>query len=178
MASVIVVEGVHDVARLKAIYPDCNCVITNGREIDDSTIDLIKELSKTHEIIIFTDPDSPGERIRSIITDAVPNAKQAFLRKKYCISSNRKKVGIEHASSEAIIDALDNVYTPTFSEDVITMNELFELGLNGNSNSAVLRDKISDYLNIGKPNCKTFLKRLNLLGLTKKDVEELLCKVK
>jgi ribonuclease M5 len=178
MASVIVVEGVHDVARLKAIYPDCNCVITNGREIDNSTIELIKELSKNHEIIIFTDPDSPGERIRNIITDAVPNAKQAFLRKKDCISNNRKKVGIEHASAEAIINALDNVYTPTFKEDVITMNELFELGLNGNSNSSILRDKISEYLNIGKPNCKTFLKRLNLLQIDKEELKEIICKVK
>ena len=92
MSSVIVVEGVHDVARLKAIYPDCNCVITNGREIDSSTIEYIKELSKTHEIIIFTDPDSPGEKIRNIITNAVPNAKQAFLRKKDCISNNEPKL--------------------------------------------------------------------------------------
>ena len=178
MSSVIVVEGVHDVARLKAIYPDCNCVITNGREIDSSTIEYIKELSKTHEIIIFTDPDSPGEKIRNIITNAVPNAKQAFLRKKDCISNNKKKVGIEHAKTEAIIDALENVYTNTENEDVITMNELFELGLNGNSNSALLRDKISEYLNIGKPNCKTFLKRLNLLQIDKEKLMELLCKVK
>ena len=178
MSSVIVVEGVHDVARLKAIYPDCNCVITNGREIDSSTIEYIKELSKTHEIIIFTDPDSPGEKIRNIITNAVPNAKQAFLRKKDCISNNKKKVGIEHAKAEAIIDALENVYTNMENEDVITMNELFELGLNGNSNSAVLRDKISEYLNIGKPNCKTFLRRLNLLQIDKEKLMELLCKVK
>ena len=178
MASIIVVEGVHDVARLKAIYPDCNCVITNGREIDKSTIDYIKELSKTHEIIIFTDPDSPGERIRSIINDAVPNAKQAFLRKRDCISNNKKKVGIEHASKDVIIEALDNVYSPTSNEDVITMNELFELGLNGYSNSAILRDKISDYLNIGKPNCKTFLRRLNLLQINKEELKEIICKVK
>ena len=55
-----------------------------------------------------------------------------FLRKKDCISNNRKKVGIEHASAEAIISALNNVYTPTFNEDVITMNELFELGFISN----------------------------------------------
>ena len=178
MASIIVVEGIHDVARLKAIYPNCNCVITNGREIDPSTIEYIKELSKTHEIIIFTDPDAPGERIRNIITEAIPNAKQAFLRKKDCISNNKKKVGIEHASPEAIINALDNVYSPIYNKDVITMNELFELGLNGNSNSAVLRDKISDYLNIGKPNCKTFLRRLNLLQIDIDKLKDIICKVK
>ena len=174
---VIVVEGTHDVSKIKSVYPDANCVITNGREIAKETIDLIKELSKNNNIIILTDPDSPGERIRSIITEAVPNAKQAFLRKKDCISSNNKKVGIEHASKEAIIEALGNVYSSN-SLTTITIQDLYSLGLNGSNDSAILRDKISDILNIGRPNCKTFLKRLNLLGLTKKDVEELLCKVK
>lgn len=174
---VIVVEGTHDVSKIKSVYPDANCVITNGREIAKETIDLIKELSKNNNIIILTDPDSPGERIRSIITEAVPTAKQAFLRKKDCISSNNKKVGIEHASKDAIIEALGNVYSSNSSIS-ITNQDLYSLGLNGNNDSAILRDKISDILNIGRPNCKTFLKRLNLLGLTKKDVEELLCKVK
>lgn len=174
---IIVVEGAHDVSKVKSVYPDANCIITNGREIAKETIDLIKKLSKTNNIIIFTDPDSPGEKIRSIITEAVPNAKQAFLRKKDCISSNKKKVGIEHASKELIKEALSNVYSNS-NVITITNQDLYSLGLNGSNDSAILRDKISDILNIGRPNCKTFLKRLNLLGLTKTDVEELLCKVK
>ena len=39
----------------------------NGSEISDETLDLIKELSKNHNIIVFTDPDYPGERIRKKI---------------------------------------------------------------------------------------------------------------
>ena len=174
---IIVVEGTHDVSKIKSVYPNANCVITNGREIANETIELIKELSKLNNIIIFTDPDSPGEKIRSIIAEAVPNAKHAFLRKKDCISSNNKKVGIEHASKEAIKEALSNIYSNN-NITTITNQDLYSLGLNGNNDSAILRDKISDILNIGRPNCKTFLKRLNLLGLTKKDIEELLCKVK
>ena len=131
-----------------------------------------------HRIIIFTDPDSPGEKIRSIITNAVPNASQAFLRKKECISNNKKKVGIEHASIEAIKEALGEIYTPTDLKDTISLLDLYELGLNGYKDSRVLRDKISDILNIGKPNAKTFLKRLNLLQITKKELKDLICKVK
>lgn len=175
---VIVVEGIHDVSKVKSVFPNANCIITNGREICEETIDCIKELAKTNNIIIFTDPDSPGEKIRSIITEAVPNAKQAFLRKKDCISSNKKKVGIEHASKEAIYEALNNVYSNNLNRETITNNELYELGLNGSKDSSILRDRISDYLNIGKPNCKTFLKRLNLLGLNKEEVYKILCKVK
>lgn len=174
---IIVVEGIHDVSKIKSIYPDANCIITNGREISLETIELLKRLSKNNNIIVFTDPDSPGERIRNIILEAIPTAKQAFLRKKDCISHNKKKVGIEHASKEAIINALSNIYSNN-AIITITNQDLYQLGLNGNKDSGILRDKISDILNIGRPNCKTFLKRLNLLGLTKNEVEQLICKVK
>ena len=177
MASVIVVEGIHDEMRIKSIYPDVNVVTTNGREIDISTIELIKTLSIENDIIIFTDPDSPGEKIRNIITNEVPNCKQAFLRKKDCISKNKKKVGIEHASKECIIDALSNLIIPNSNKN-IKVSDLYELGLNGYENSSLLREKISDILNIGKPNAKTFLKRINLLNITKEELEELVCKVK
>ena len=175
---IIVVEGIHDEAKIKSVFPKASCIITNGREISQKTIDCIKELSKNNNIIIFTDPDSPGERIRSIILEAVPNAKQAFLRKKDCISNNHKKVGIEHASKEAIFDALNQVLSNKSEHITITIQELYALGLNGNKDSAVLRDKISNILNIGQPNGKTFLKRLNMLGLTKEEVEKILCRVR
>ena len=151
---IIVVEGTHDEIKVKAAYPNAECVITNGSEISNETIELIKELAKTHRIIIFTDPDSPGER------------------------NNKKKVGIEHASIEAIKASLENVYTPSVLKDTITNKDLYSLGLIGDKNSKILRDKISFILNIGKPNAKTFLKRLNLLQITKGSLRNLLCKVK
>lgn len=173
MNSVIVVEGIHDEMKIKSVYPDANVVITNGSEISQITLDLIKKLSETNEIIIFTDPDSPGEAIRKRITEVVPNAKQAFLRKKDAISKNKKKVGIEHATKETIMDSLENVYTFTESNNNITMADLFNLGLNGSANSQMLRDKISEYLNIGKPNAKTFLKRINLIQISFEELKEL-----
>lgn len=175
---IIVVEGIHDVSKIKSVYPNCNCIITNGREISQETINCIKELSKTNQIIVFTDPDTPGERIRDLISKEVKNCKHAFLRKKDCISKNRKKVGIEHADSEAIKEALSNVYSNEYSKETITNTDLYELGLNGGKNSGILRDKISDMLNIGKPNCKTFLKRLNLLQITYEELKKLVCSLK
>ena len=166
MSSVIVVEGIHDEMKIKSVYPNANVVITNGSEISKITLDLIKKLSETNEIIIFTDPDSPGEAIRKRITEVVPNSKQAFLRKKDAISKNKKKVGIEHATKEIIMDSLENVYTFTESNNNITMSDLFNLGLNGSPKSQILRDKISEHLNIGKPNAKTFLKRINLIQIS------------
>ena len=178
MDDIIVVEGTHDVIKIHEAYPNANCVITNGSEISVDTINYIKELSKSHNIIVFTDPDYPGERIRSKIEEIVPNCKHAFIRKKDAHSHNLKKLGVEHATKEVIIECLENVYENNKSEDTITNLDLFELGLTGMENSSELRDKISDKLNIGKPNNKTFLKRLNLIGITKEKLEDLLCQIK
>ena len=178
MDDIIVVEGTHDVIKIHEAYPNANCVITNGSEISIDTINYIKELSKSHNIIVFTDPDYPGERIRSKIEEIVPNCKHAFIRKKDAHSHNFKKLGVEHATKEVIIECLENVYDNNVSEGTITNLDLFELGLTGMENSSELRDKISDKLNIGKPNNKTFLKRLNLIGITKEKLEDLLCQIK
>ncbi len=179
MEDIIVVEGTHDEARIKLAYPNASCVITNGSEISEETLKLIKKLSENHNIIVFTDPDSPGERIRNKVMEVVPNCKHAFIRKKDSISHNKKKVGVEHADIEIIKASLENVYTPKLDNNyLITNKDLYELGLNGDVNSGLYRDKISDILNIGKPNSKTFLKRINLIGITRKELEELLCKIK
>lgn len=178
MSSVIVVEGIHDEMRIKNIFKDAVVVTTNGREIPPTTLAFIKKLSLNNEIIVFTDPDSPGEKIRMIITELVPTAKHAFLRKKDCISKNKKKVGIEHAPKECIIEALENVITPNTRTPLITTLDLYELKLNGFNDSANIRNKISEELNIGRPNAKTFLKRVNLLGLTKEGLSEMICKIK
>ena len=178
MDDIIVVEGTHDVIKIHEAYPNANCVITNGSEISTETINYIKELSKNHNIIVFTDPDYPGERIRSKIVEIVPNCKHAFIRKKDAHSSNNKKLGVEHGTKEIIIECLENVYDNNVSNDTISNLDLYELGLTGKENSGALRDKISDKLNIGRPNNKTFLKRLNLIGITKEKLEEIICQIK
>ncbi len=178
MKNIIVVEGYHDEAKIKAVYPNLDVVVTNGSEISKETLNLIKKLSEDNEIVIFTDPDYPGERIRKKILEVAPNAKQLFLRKKDCISYNNKKVGIEHASKELIKEALDSILIVNKNENYLDMNDLFDLGLIGSNNSAIIREKLADYLNLGKPNGKTILKRLNILGLKKDEVEALICKLK
>lgn len=173
MNSVIVVEGIHDEMKIKEVYPEAFVVTTNGSQISKDTLELIQRLSKEHQIIVFTDPDYPGERIRSMIEQVVPNVTHAFLRKKDAISKNKKKVGIEHASHESIIESLSHVYKSEASVDTITNEDLFEFGLNGHAYSRVLREKISLYLNIGRPNAKTFLKRINMLKISKEELKKL-----
>ena len=163
-SEIVVVEGMHDLERLKSIYTDIDVLITNGSEID-KYLPTIIEASKKRDMVLFLDPDYPGERIRKKISSVIPNAKHAFLKKDLAISKNHKKVGIEHAKKEDIIDALNNVLTPIENTNKITYLELYNLGLFGNNNSQKLRDKVCLKLNIGHTNGKTFLKRINMFNI-------------
>ena len=173
MSNIIVVEGLHDQTKILEVYPTANIVITNGSEISKSTLDLLKELSEANDIIVFTDPDSPGEKIRNTIAQYIPGVKHAFLRKKDAISKNKKKVGIEHASKECIMESLACLYVEDGKPNTIELKDMYELGLLGMSNSALRRDAISNILNIGQPNGKTFLKRLNMLQVKKEELMKL-----
>ena len=39
-------------------------IVTNGFEINEETIELIKKVNETKGVILFLDPDGPGEKIR------------------------------------------------------------------------------------------------------------------
>ncbi len=173
--SLIVVEGIHDEERIKKIYPDAFVITTNGSEISKSTLEMIKEYSKAYNILIFTDPDHPGERIRAKIHEVVDNVYDLFLPKKPCISKNHKKVGVEHAPSSMIKEVLDK-YLNTDIQNVsnITYQSLLNLNLVGNINASLIREKVSAKLNIGNPNAKTFLKRVQALGLSEEDLKSII----
>lgn len=173
---VIVVEGIHDMMKIKEVLPNAEVIITNGREISESTLKMIEKISKQKGIILFLDPDAPGEKIRQKINALVPKAKHAFLPKEFCISENRKKVGIEHAPKELVLDALSNLLTPKDKKNEVVRAHLYELGLIGQQNSKKLRDAISLELNIGQPNAKTFLNRVQMFDISLNQLKELVQK--
>ena len=49
---VVVVEGKNDKARILAVFPNLNVITTNGSEISNETLEMIKELSKTNKIVL------------------------------------------------------------------------------------------------------------------------------
>ena len=77
---IIVVEGRHDTQQLKR-YFDCETIETGGSSIDDKVIEQIRYAASTRGVIVFTDPDTPGNQIRHIINQHVPNCKNAFVDK-------------------------------------------------------------------------------------------------
>ena len=171
---IVVVEGIQDEERLKKFFPNIETVSVNGSEISKDCIDMLKELSKTRKLILFFDPDSPGKRIRNIISEQIPNVSHACIKKSDAISKNKKKVGVEHASKEIIVEALENILTPNNEESTLTINDLYNLGLNGSPNSKELRMKVCEKYHLDNPNAKALLKRLNMLKVSIEEVKSIL----
>jgi ribonuclease M5 len=168
---VVVVEGYHDLAKLKAIYDEIDVIITNGSEISDDTLNELKMLNKKRGLILFLDPDYQGERIRKQINDFVGETKHAFLPKEKCINKNKTKVGIEHASKVDIFDALKNVLeTKEQTINQITFQDLCELKLIGCNNARQNREILTNNLGIGLSNGKSILRKLNMFGFIKEDI--------
>ena len=169
---IIVVEGRHDTQQLKK-YFDCETIETGGSSINDKVIEQIRYAASTRGVIVFTDPDTPGNQIRHIINQHVPNCKNAFVDKHN--ARTEKKVGIEHADKDTLWNALQNIVTITdVPKGSLTTSDLLELGLSGQTNSAELRRKVGEYYHVGDGNAKTMLARLNCLAITKEELQEVI----
>ena len=172
---VIVVEGRDDTRRLKEVYTEVETIETNGSAINQEVLDRIKILQEQRGVIVFTDPDFPGNKIRQAVMQYVPDCKHAHLQKGDAIAKNGRGLGVEHASDEAIKEALTNLITPknTVVEE-IESQFLFDFGLIGHSNSAKVRERLSQVLGIGYVNGKQLQKRLMMFGITKQQVVDAL----
>lgn len=168
---VIVVEGVNDSKRLKSFF-DCETIETHGLALKKETVALIKEINAKRGVILFLDPDTPGEKIRNRLNSEIPNLKNAFILKED--ARTKRKVGIEHASREVLSEALDNLITYGDKKESVSLSDFYALGLTGEKDSADRRAIISKHYHLGKCNGKTMLNRLNMLGITKKDLTKVL----
>ena len=173
---VIVVEGKTDIAKLEKLTKAI-LISTNGSSVPRETIEYIKELSKDRRVIILTDPDYPGLRIRNILNNEIPNAYNAFVSRDK--ASNGKKLGVAETSVEEIIRALKEaqVFSVSKEENTVSLTDLYELGLVGQNNSTYLREKVYSHYHLGYGNAKTLIKRLSSIGITKEDIKEYLKEV-
>jgi len=168
---ILVVEGKSDKQFLET-FLKADILTCNGSAIDGFSKEYLIELSKTRGVIILTDPDYPGEKIRKEISSYLPTCKHAFVRKHNSIKRN--KVGVAEASKEEVLYALENVVT--FNENnkgTLTETDLFLLKISG-INSSKNKEKITNYFHLGYCNSKTLLKRLNLLNVKKETLEKIL----
>lgn len=172
----IVVEGKDDISAVKAAV-NANVIATSGLGLNAEIMELIKQAAKRSGIIVMTDSDFAGEKIRKKIEKICSEytVKHAFVPKSQSLKDN--DIGVENAAPEAIISALEKVKTKRDFKDIYTNNDMIYYGLIGNDNSSKLRDEVGSELGIGYANGKQFLNRLNAFGIEKTELELAISKV-
>lgn len=174
---IIVVEGKDDTQAIRKSV-DADTIETNGSAVSQETIEKIKHAQQVRGVIIFTDPDYPGEKIRKTIAAQVPGCKHAFIDKHKAIAHNGKGLGVEHASKETIQEALKESQPMLESlQEVITKDDLLQAGLIGGERSKERREKMGRLLRIGYTNGKQLHKRLRMFQVSKEDFEHAIEKI-
>lgn len=125
----IVVEGRDDTSAINRAVKAIT-IETHGFGMPDYIWPEIEKAYNNQGIIVFTDPDYAGEKIRRKITERYPNCKQAFLPKGKALKNG--DIGVENAEPEDIIEALENAHcTDVEKTDVFSKEDLFTYGLVG-----------------------------------------------
>lgn len=169
---IIIVEGKSDSQKLKKIFGENLITIeTKGLGFDNKKLNLIKELSKNNKIIIFTDPDGPGKKIREGLIEYLDTDIYNAFISKTDIDKNSKKIGIAEANETAIKKALKNLITYNKNNESISWNEYVDNDFYLKEN----RNKITSYYNLtDELSSKSLFKWINWMNLNIKDIEKII----
>ncbi|WP_059174185.1 ribonuclease M5 [Bacillus sp. FJAT-27445] len=163
---IIVVEGKDDTTALKRAV-DADTIETNGSALTEETITKIMLAKEKRGVIIFTDPDYPGEKIRHEISRRVPGCKHAFLPKEEARERLGRGLGVEHADPENIRKALkDAQLMIEEAAEEITQEDLMVAGLIGGPDASGKRARLGKILKIGYTNGKQLHKRLKMFQIS------------
>lgn len=190
---VLVVEGRYDRNKLAQIF-DATIIETEGFGLfkQPEKIALLRRLAEERGIIILTDSDGAGFVIRNhlkglISTGTVYHAYIPDLygkEKRKRTPSKEGKLGVEGVPDQMLIDAVLHCGIPAAEvqqspKQGITKQDLFEMGLSGRSNSAMLRKAVIRKLALPEHlSAKVFLDVVNLLYSAKElqDIVDEVCK--
>src|SRR5699024_2614355 len=109
MKQVVVVEGKTDAERIKKAFPEkeIDFLISGGLGFTNEFLELCKKINEERGIIIFTDPDGPGRKIRDAINEFLEfKCENAFIDKNNI--KNSKKIGVAEAELGDIVKALES----------------------------------------------------------------------
>ena len=169
---IIVVEGRDDEAAVKRAL-EAETIATHGFGIKPETFARIKKAYAEKGIIIFTDPDFAGEKIRKRLAERFPHGKHAFLSREEALKNG--DIGIENAAPEMIREALERARPSIENRRYeFQQEDLLECGLVGAPGAAEKRDKLGQLLGIGYGNSKVFLNRLNQYGIKRSEFKNAL----
>lgn len=171
----IVVEGKDDITNIKRAI-DCEIIATNGLAFGKDLIERLKIINERTGIIIFTDPDYAGKKIREKIAKEIPDAKHAYIDRKKAIK--KKDLGVENAKSEDIIEALKKSKAQVKEKtEIFTMNDLVQNDLSMTKDSRQRRARLGDILGIGYFNSKQLVSKLNSFGISREEFESAVEKI-
>ena len=164
---IIVVEGKQDIAAVRRAV-DAECVATGGFSLPAYVLERLEYASVKRGLIILTDPDSAGERIRKFLAKRFPQAKHAFVPREEAIANH--DIGVEQASAESIRAALAKVRQQEWeSQTEFSWQDIIANDLTGVQSATMRRNQAGKLLGIGYANAKGFLYRLNNYGVTRSE---------
>ena len=190
----VVVEGKYDKIKLDSIL-DATVIAVDGFRIftDKETLSLLRALADKTGLLILTDSDVAGFKIRHYIAGAVGpgKVKHAYISDIFGKESRKEKpskegkLGVEGVPKEEILRALDRAgvfceegQKPEKNQRPITKADFFEDGVTGGPGSARLRQKIIENLHLPEHlSANALLSVLNVL-MDYEAYQELLEKVK
>lgn len=148
---IIVVEGKYDAIKLSSLV-DALIIPTGGFSVftSNETKNLILTLGKKRGVIVLTDSDSAGFRIRTFVNKLAAdiNVKNAYVpsvagkEKRKRTAGKEGLLGVEGVSDSAIINALNTARATKKTDRTgreITYTDLYLLGLSGTQDSAARR---------------------------------------
>lgn len=172
---VIVVEGRDDTVAVKRAV-EADTIETGGSAINETTLKKIALAQERRGVIIFTDPDHAGERIRKIVASRVPGCKHAFLPE--AEATKRGDVGVENATPEAIRTALARLHNEVPGvEPIIAWEDLITAGLIVHPQASARRKALGELLGIGYCNGKQLYKRLTIFRISREEFAAALVKL-
>lgn len=145
----IVVEGKYDKIKLSRLF-DTLIIPTNGFDIykNKTKLNMLRQVAGKNGIIILTDSDSAGFRIRNHIRNCLGDisVKNAYIpevegkEKRKDTPSKEGFLGVEGIDDAVIIEAvMSQTQQVEKSDDKITKTDFYELGLTGGADSVKKR---------------------------------------
>lgn len=157
----IIVEGKYDRIRLASLF-EANILELGGFNIynNKERMALIRRMAEKNGVIILTDSDSAGFRIRHYLMSALPpeNVKNVYIpgvhgkERRKIHPGKENLIGVEGMTTEVMLRAFAAAgITPAGENEAkppLTTAYLYSLGLSGGENSAALRKKICEHYDL------------------------------
>lgn len=169
IGELIVVEGFHDISAVRQAV-DAHVVATHGFALPPHVLTTIATAHATTGVIVLTDPDPAGEQIRKRVEAHIGPCKHAWVAREDCTRGT--DIGIENAAPDVIRAALASARaTQTERRIEFTPQDLWVNGLHGVAEARERRTRLGAALGLGYGNARQLLRRLNHLGVSRRDFE-------